>query len=290
MPPFSLSWDAPAECPGGDQVRGQIERLLPTAATAQPPLEVQAVVTAIDGGGWRLRMQTRRGDQQGERELTSESCAALAESAAVIVGLMLNPMTLLPAAPAPIEPPAAASVPSAATTLAAPRFSRFVLGVEGSLERGPLPRADGAVGILVGMRGSAWRVDWVTRFRWPEREMAGTAGTAGGDFWLLSAALRGCWVIGAGRVRGGPCGQVDAGALRGRSFGVRAPNRAWAPWLAVGAGPQISLSLTARWALRATGQASLALLRPRFEIDGVGLVHQPKVVALEAGLGAEVYF
>lgn len=295
VPPFSLLWDAPSGCPRVDQVRSQIERLLPSSPVEkQPTLEVKAAVIAGEDGQWHLRMQTRRGDQQGERELTSESCMALAESAAVIVGLMLNPMSG-PEPPAPKPPilPAAspsASAPVTAKPLPVPRAIRFVVGVEGTLERGPLPRMDCAFGVLVGMRGSDWRAEGATRFRLPERQMSGANGQAGGDFWLLSTAIRGCWMLGQGHVRGGPCGQADAGAMRGRSFGVNIPDQSWTPWLAVGLGPMVTMNLTARWALRATGQASLALLRPRFEIDGVGLVHQPSRVSFEGGLGAEALF
>jgi hypothetical protein len=85
--PVDRTWSAPAGCPSGQDVRGEIDRLarMPPGRTAAP-LSVDARVEPR-GARWLLHLRTLREGLEGERELDADSCASLAHAAALVVAL-----------------------------------------------------------------------------------------------------------------------------------------------------------------------------------------------------------
>ncbi len=122
-----VRWVAPARCPGPDDVRARVRRLLgPRApkASGQEPLIAEATVVAIDGR-YRLTLTVRQGDESSgvTRIFESTSCESLAGAAAVTLALLARgearsdgatpPATSRPGTTEPAASPLATAQPAA---------------------------------------------------------------------------------------------------------------------------------------------------------------------------------
>ncbi len=100
---LAIEWDVPAtECPTVDAVRGEVTRLLGGAVPADLALEARAVATRA-GGRWTLRLRTVMDGTEGERVIEGDACAPLADAAALVLALMIDPEAV--AANAVVEAP-----------------------------------------------------------------------------------------------------------------------------------------------------------------------------------------
>lgn len=111
---LAITWDAPAACPEVEYVRGRITEHLHGVTVEATRVRAHVSAPAVAGAPWRLRIAI--GDE-GQRELQGESCAALADAAAVMVAISLNaagganaldvpePPPQAPPVDAPVEPP-----------------------------------------------------------------------------------------------------------------------------------------------------------------------------------------
>lgn len=94
--PPPIAWDAPAGCPSQAVVVAQAEAMLAGSARAAAPgtrFEFQVVRA---GDGWRLRGLLLGPDGAAERTLTARDCAALAEAAALIAAIAVDPEHVAP--------------------------------------------------------------------------------------------------------------------------------------------------------------------------------------------------
>lgn len=115
-----LTWEAPPECPTGEVVRAEVARLLGGALPAELALTARGVATRADDR-WTLRLHTATPEAEGERVVEGDACAPLADAAALILALMIDPVAVAEHAPAePAEPlPPAEPAPPAAPPHAA---------------------------------------------------------------------------------------------------------------------------------------------------------------------------
>ncbi|HSY22062.1 MAG TPA: hypothetical protein VK841_08115 [Polyangiaceae bacterium] len=128
LPGISLRWLAPAACPGAEDVRARVQRLLPhDFAGAGNGLLAEAAVEATRAHGYRLTLRVSRRGATGRatRVFESDSCESLAGAAAVTLALLAHEPRLGEGT----EPGAAA--PSSAASTATP-----------SASQGPSPPAD----------------------------------------------------------------------------------------------------------------------------------------------------
>ncbi|WP_437895781.1 hypothetical protein [Sorangium sp. So ce124] len=88
-----LDWSAPGECADRGRVLAEIEQRLgrSSAANGEPPLKARAVVSRNERGSWDLRLTTTLGETTRSRELHGETCAELADAAALIIALAIDP-------------------------------------------------------------------------------------------------------------------------------------------------------------------------------------------------------
>ncbi|XYH98526.1 hypothetical protein ACMHYB_01820 [Sorangium sp. So ce1128] len=88
-----LDWIAPGECADRGRVLAEIEQRLgrPSAENGEPPLKARAVVSRNERGSWDLRLTTTFGETTRSRELHGETCAELADAAALIIALAIDP-------------------------------------------------------------------------------------------------------------------------------------------------------------------------------------------------------
>ena len=107
---LTLRWQAPDACPDENVVLARIRAHLPEQHRSARHWSVQARVTS-EGARYRLELELRSGKSHAHRTIANESCAALADAAALLVALALDPEATAPADP---EPPIAEREPSAA--------------------------------------------------------------------------------------------------------------------------------------------------------------------------------
>ncbi|WP_437596080.1 hypothetical protein [Sorangium sp. So ce590] len=88
-----LDWIAPGECADRGRVLAEIEQRLgrSSEANGEPPLKARAVVSRNERGSWDLRLTTALGETTRSRELHGETCAELADAAALIIALAIDP-------------------------------------------------------------------------------------------------------------------------------------------------------------------------------------------------------
>ncbi|HKP63600.1 MAG TPA: hypothetical protein VJV78_42990 [Polyangiales bacterium] len=96
--PLELEWSAPAGCPDREYVRGEVSERLGERAAQGSPLSASGQIEAT-AAGFELQLRA----QGGERRLEAASCEELAESAAVILALLIDPQAASPP-PAASEP------------------------------------------------------------------------------------------------------------------------------------------------------------------------------------------
>lgn len=107
-------WNAPSQCPSGDEVRSEIERHLgePMAALPFDAWSVVGTVTHDDDTGYAVALVIETPDGRHDRLLTDPvSCTVLSSSAALLIALALSPDSGEPAEPK-LEPAKPKSVES----------------------------------------------------------------------------------------------------------------------------------------------------------------------------------
>ena len=103
--PVSLRWSAPADCPAGDDVLEEVNRLLGARASSQDGvLDVVAEVKRKDDGTYVVRLEIPSADGPRLREVSAVSCVALGQATALILAMMVDPEAALAAPPAPDLP------------------------------------------------------------------------------------------------------------------------------------------------------------------------------------------
>jgi hypothetical protein len=107
--PLELDWDAPDPCPDRDDVDALVMRHLGERSTTRAPVAASGRVTQTSNG-YVLTLRT----STGERRLEAVSCDELAQSAAVILALLIDPRAAPPEPVVEEEPEPAAEEPAEA--------------------------------------------------------------------------------------------------------------------------------------------------------------------------------
>jgi hypothetical protein len=321
-PGLQIDWQAPATCPQIEELRARVGSLVGEAAD-RTDLGVTGRVSR-DGEKWTLVLRLVRQGGQDTRTLTDGECQGLAEAAAVVIAVAIDPRAALSGAgnePVPedsIVPAASEPVPEASVVpevvVPAPRIEpapevvvepvatvprrvddRVALSVKiggGVGFARLLPGVHGAVDLGLGLGRRWWRVEASGLFVPPVRTDSGVAGI-GGVFRVGAGELRGCGVPTAlGGLLGFPlCVGLQLGAMHGEGAGdgLAETQAARSLWAAVRVGPAL------RWRPRG-GRVALwlgvdmlaGLTRPKFVTAGGVVVHEAERVGGLASVGIEV--
>ena len=285
--PLHTLWDAPAECPDGDDLRAAIEEVVGRRLRFDEDAAVRVAGTVVpDQGQYRVDLEILVEGDREQRTVTAPDCVDAVDATALVVGLALEPFlsreALVPA-PDPPEGDADGSAPEteAATAPASPldtarepspapqperrrrfrhRAALFVGGGGYFALTGPaVGGVLGGVGWLVGRA----RIDLAAYHRFATaRDDA-----PGARMSLSGAELRGCWLPRLGAFEVGPCGGVEAAALvaAGTGSGV-ASRRRTVPWVGLLAGVDGAWVPTPRFAIRASVAAGLVPSRPQLHL------------------------
>jgi len=300
-----VHWSGPDECPAEADVIAEIERLLGGDVdwSAWESLGAEIVATPADGG-WRVVVTTK--DPEGVREVVGASCAEVAQAAALVVAMTIDPDKALAAAtepkpepetrvestesagdgeiPPPIRP---AESTEASAKAAAPRRARLPIhwGVRAEIisDLGSLPGVKPGAGLTAAAMLHAWRLELSGIYWFQRRETLDEAPTMGGDISLLAGSLRGCYQ--AWGFDG--CAGLELGRFSAHGFGSEFPESHTALWLAPTAGLARRFKVSTWFSFSLLAEAGLPLQRPRFWVDDA-LVHQPAPVVGRFLVGGEV--
>ncbi len=157
--------------------------------------------------------------------------------------------------------------------------------VEFGAHAGGAPGITGALGYELGR----FRFELGGLFVPPRRHTVEAADgrEKGATLSLASGSFGSCYALLVHEIELSACTRLQAGTLFARAFGIDEPRAGRATWLAIGAGPDLFVSMTRRLGLRSSAEAYLPLGQSRFIIDGLGTVHQLPSLAFQLALMAE---
>jgi hypothetical protein len=302
--PPPITWDAPPDCPSQPEVEALAAAMLAGSLRSAPDGARIAFTVVRDADRFRLRAVLHGPDGSGARTLSAGDCTSLAEAAALIAAIVVDPAAAAavpedrgaeqdvpedsPAEPTVPQPPAAAPQPTPPAPAEAsgepaiqpqepppppaderpPRRRvrpRGELGVDAGLVVGALPRP----AALLRLRGAVRTRHLAVGLRvsaWLPREAAVPGHPAvGGRFWLASAGVYVCGVVRGGRRVEFPlCAAVDVGALGGRGTGDLA----------------VARSAVSPWAGLSAGPGVDVAVHPRLaltaRLEGLAVVGRPR--------------
>jgi hypothetical protein len=294
--PLALSWLAPETCPDADSERAEIRRRVGVIDPTHVPELVAAEVEirASAAGAFVLSLRTRVGETAGERSLTGEDCRPLADAAALVLALLINPQASVgPAPPTVTAPPpvTAPPAPPADDDATFDQHARFGMGLDAVMAFGVLPGpAAGLAGRGFFRHGRLVVMARAGGFFAKDKPAAVLPG-ASASYYVLESALTICARTLPGRRLGAMlCLGPAVERLHGSSSGVSSPGEASAFWACALAEAAGQLRLTRRTRLRLAAEARGLGSRPDFAILGLGTVYRPAAVSLRGALGVEVLF
>ena len=88
-PALTLRWSAPAGCPQQSEVKDRIRKLTGSTNPTNS-LQAEGTITQTDAAHFHLKLVTRSGKLEGERNLDASSCENLSGAAAVSLALLLR--------------------------------------------------------------------------------------------------------------------------------------------------------------------------------------------------------
>lgn len=248
--PPPIEWHAPPGCPSQSDVEAQIAAMLAGSLRAVAPGTRLEFAVVRDGDGWRLSGRLTGPDGPAERTLVARDCAALAQAAALIAAIAVDPehvapgevpvpTDIPPGVPAPPDPPAIVPAPPGAPPAQTP-------DVPEDMPAGPAPAP--AIDVGPAPAGDPPPVEPVSSARRarPAAELGLAAGLGLGALPKPAALLR-----------------LHVGA-RGRRFRAGARASAWLPREAAAPGhPEVG----GRFWLVSGGVYGCGVLRPGKRVE-----------------------
>jgi hypothetical protein len=309
-----VRWEAPSPCPSHAELSEAIAANLgrPLAARDAEALSARARARRRDDGRWELSLTIEpREGAPVERTAIAEQCSLLAETAALIVAVALDP-TLAglppkvgPTAREPTDIPLAvpivrerASVPAVPVrrrggprVSARPRESvRMSIAAAAGLDVGALPRPAPGLLVRVGLLARRVRAE-VGAVHWFERPARLPGEAIGGDLRLTAAQLMVCPRLALRRVELPVCAGVELGAMRGEGVGLPVATSDRIPWLAVLAEARALWVPIPRLAVGVQLGLAAPLLTARFRVRGLAEdLHRAAPAAFRGALALELRF
>lgn len=319
-----FAWDAPSEgCPSEGEVVAELERLLggPVAEQGSRRLSAIARVRREVDGAWDLRLWTITNDATRQRSMVGSDCAVLAEAAALLAAMAIDPSVLerMGASDAAVEqaeqaqeiegeeppkedpphdepPPQEESPPQdePPPPELEPSGRRFTIGLRahGGISYGDLPGVGAILRAAFTLTWDRARLELEGHYAF-NRVVTFTGDPPRGA--ALTAALgvvRGCAVARhrPSRLEFPMCAGFEGGAELGVGFGFDGARRGSIPWLAIDLAPGLVWAPIRNVAIGLTVEPWVALVRRRFEIDNLGVIWRPLPVGVRVLAGIEARF
>jgi hypothetical protein len=295
---LTFSWQAPAGCPSRGQVSGEIARLLGGEIRVPQDGDITARAVVEHGLTWSLAMDTELAGRPGRRSLEAASCQDLANAAALIVALMIDPEAVAAHAttPQPVAVPPQPMDESPATDPAPesrPRAVEYLVGIHAAGSYGTLPSLDVGLGGGIGLQGRRWRAELRGTYglRRDQKAMAVSPAGSYGQFNFVAAALAACINLGPQGFAFGPCGDAEFGVISAKGVGVSQSLPASTLWSALGAGGYAAVSLGHHLGLPLHVDVLAPLRRSEFVFKNEpNRVFQAPAVGVRVSAGIELRF
>jgi hypothetical protein len=304
--PFDLEWSAPEGCPDRAQVVRRVEEIVGPHPRARRKVSARAWISSVANAAPRYRMELWLGEGAAARTMNGDDCARLAEAAALVIALDIDPDALSredkppepaesppppPPEPAPRAPKRPARRPPA--TPAAPEEPRFEagLGARVVVDAGSLPRPALGLGLVLDVaRGPlAFELQGTGYFK--RFTVDGPRQGAGGAYVALGTlGAMGCWRGLESALAWRACAGGEIGRESTRGVNIVRPGASAGLWSAfsamlhVRAWPRLAMSPVAAVVI------GHPLSAASVQIEGFGPVFQPSEVFFRLILGAEAKF
>jgi len=313
-----LEWAAPEGCPDGAYVEREVHRLLGDASAGSPYMQARAQVRQEKSGRWHIELRTMGRQGPGVRTVTAESCPALADAAALILALAIDPQrvaanrsttTAAPSATAQPVPDAASAstgVPSPSASPQTPTHPeqdvprstspppvRFAVAASAVLDTGTLPAV--AAGLAARLAATPATLSSL-RLELGAGIFADDATTSprtrSGTFSLRTFDAGGCMVTPVGRLELGACANVELAWLSAAGLYESAVSRGEAEWAVLRVRATAAYAFFPAWAIRADLGGGFDVTQPEFVSAGAeqGLIHRPARYTARGALGLELRF
>jgi hypothetical protein len=220
----------------------EIARLLGGTIEIAQEADLEARAEVGRGLGWSVALTTRHAGQVGRRTIDAPSCQLVAEAAALIIALMIDPAAVA----AQTQDPEGKTVPAPSPPAAAVLQPLDVLaGLHAQGRLGTLPGVDVGLGVGVGLAGRRWRVELRGTYGLRRDQVAYLSSLPGayGRFNIFTSALSACLNLGRAALAYGPCAAAEAGLVSAEGHGATRGFSKRAPWAALGAGAYISFAV-----------------------------------------------
>jgi hypothetical protein len=263
------------------------------------PLAAQATITA-DGDGFRLNLVIEQSQRELQRTVRASACDELANAAALIVALLIDPTLRttdepLGDATVPEEPaaeraarPRSRETPSEPSLLPQLRVVAGPVADVGSLPA-PAPGLELGAGVELGSIAVTLSGAWFPYSRRSILPASDGQPEKGGTFQLATGLTRVCYRP-IERIEFAGCGAIELGVLRGNGYGTASEITSDVFWVALGPGLETGVHVTERVVLRGAGDLLFALRRPNFVLEGVGEVHEPGALSVRLAMGLLLRF
>jgi hypothetical protein len=281
-------------------------------------IELHGTITAV-ATGWSLQLETKVGELEDSRTLDADDCSVLADAAALVAVVMLDPVLAAatiesraaaaaavtePVEPPPPEPPPqlpeAEPEPERQPAAARPRrrWDRpparplqrgdrpgVWLRVRGGGEFGAVPGGTGGFELAFAIGGDRLRGE-ITGAYWIGRPTDGSEARVH----LGTATPRVCGMIAAGPIDVPLCAGVELGGMLAQSIDDATQSRTQI-WFAAHAEPGIRWAFSKRVSLWVAAQAFVPIVYPQFvleaESDPDVEVYRPSPAGLRGLAGLE---
>jgi hypothetical protein len=279
-------------------VSGEIARLLGGEIRILQGGDITARAVVEHGLTWSLAMDTELAGRLGRRSLEAASCQDLANAAALIIALMIDPDAVAAHAtpPQPVAAPPQPTDEAPATAPAPdrkPRAVEFLVGIHAAGSDGTLPSIDVGVGGGIGLQGRRWRVELRGTYglRRDQKAMAVSPAGAYGQFNFVAAAFAACINLGPQAFAFGPCADAEFGVISAKGVGVSQSLPADTLWSALGAGGYAAISLGRHLGLPLHVDVLAPLRRSEFVFKNEpNRVFQAPAVGVRVSAGIELRF
>lgn len=312
--PSDFQWEAPPECPARNEVLARTFRNLGRAAS------IRGQGTVTKPGRYRLRLHLIVNDSETEREIFADQCDSLADAAALIAALAVDPEETLrrqreaelrkraiddtpdagaaavpssdvaPSKPPPPDAGARGDAESERPVRAsAARVGGFI-ALAGAGDVGTLPSLSPGIGLEGGL-DIAWFRPTIAVYSYLSEEARGRTPSVGARFALRTASISGC--VAPFQLRPfdpGLCAAVAVDWVHASAFGAIENLSEDVFWISLGLSLDLRLYLSRRVFLGARPGLWVPLAHRTFSIAGEGNLHTPSSVTFRGTVGPGIVF
>ena len=257
-------------------------------------------------GGYSVQIAVELPDPhpRSERRLDAASCEEAIDIAGLIISVALDPVAVTrevepkseretpeppaPETPAPISE--AAATPPKIDDVEVKDARRFDLRALGLLGFGQFESAAWGLSLGLDYGRGLWRAGIVGRYWGPQSFELEEQPGVGIRLQSAVAGVSGCVVPRYRSWRFASCAVVEGGFLSARGFGLERNEGTRLPLLALGVEQIVSFELHRRVSIDLALGTGVQFIRPRVEIDDLGVVFARGSVAFRAGLGPSLRF